>query len=114
MPDLLYGLGIAPQPGKLPQDPVAQTKAPVSGLADHLLHQFIVRGVAAIGEEPLAITHLKTPFDSKPLAILVRLQNQQRRVGRNDVKLFRERDNFVLDELTVALLQQVFEMGPRP
>ena len=91
-----------------------QPKPPVAGLADDLLQQFVIGRVAAVGEEPLPVAHFESTRHAKPLAVLVRLQHQQRRVRRDNVKLLRQPDDLVLDELAAALLKQLIQVSSRP
>ena len=70
--------------------------------------------LATISKELLAVPHLESSLDAKPLAVGISLQDQERRIRRDDVILFREGDDLVFNGLGTTLLQQGIEVHASP
>ena len=79
--------------------------AATAGPLHLLLDQFPVGVLAACGEELFAVAHLEAALHAESLAVGVALQHQKRRVGRDDVVLFRQGDDLVFNGRRTALLQ---------
>ena len=102
------------QSRKLIQQLTLNSKSPVSRRLHLLLRQFEIGVVAAVSKKLLTVSHIKAPLNPEPRAICVALKHQQRCVGRDDVELFRQADNLILNELGTALLQQIVQMHSGP
>ena len=64
----------------------------------------------------LAAGHAEPLLHTESLAVGVAFEHQQRRIGRDDVELFGQPDDLVLDDLGAALAEQVIQFlsGPKP
>ena len=60
-----------PKPSKLEENLTSQSKTPVPGLTNHALQQLVIRVIATVGEEPLAIAHLVSSLHAKAFSIFV-------------------------------------------
>src|ERR1043165_3086530 len=95
----------AAQTEELSQRLLPQRDAIVAGLLHLLLLQLKGSVVTPLGEELLAVAHLKAAFHCEAFAVGVALQDEERRVRRDDLILLGQSDDVLLDRIGTTLFE---------